>query len=1047
MELSDQEKIKKFRFVKRRLSVHYSIINNITEKNYFSRKPAEEKTIYNKRKNILKKPLIEQEQSMKHLKEIYMKNKNEFKYHKNEEDEEDNDSSSYYEKELDYGMVQNFLVGSYDEDFQRMLHILTSPYSERNQSELDYVLSFLINAKIGETLKTDMLLTELTIPELYEYFKPYIFGKCYNFLDTIYNKGEEADNLYLVLYGSVGQYRLDVYEEEITCEEYFIFLCDCYTLYEEEIEMGFIFSEQDEPKKEYKISVKSILEDEKKVENKLINDSQHHHILNEKALSNRKDKEEEEDEKTEQYIDHYLICHMVDENKDIYPLKDIGDLVRLKKIIFKLRLYMILNDSNLKDAELLYSAYEFPLTYLNFDKVLNGNVSLTKYVEILSNNFKQYDYFYLKLLSPQKHKVKLMKYVKYDANFEPYSLFGNFELINTEAKRDLTVRCETEKCIVLAIDKKSYSSAIYAAQKEKRDKEIELIHSCYLFKNISKRYFKRKIYSTFQINYFFKDNLLFRQSEKLTHFIFIKEGTIELSLQNMSFVEFHHLIKAVRETLIKKAKDCKMNLKDIFDFNTKVDSKSNFNMNTIRGILNQKQNFLFQRNEKGIFGDYELYFGLPALLTGTVISDKCLLYVYEYENYNNLTYDTYLLGESLKHNSFNKLKSLLKRMIMVYNSYWRLSMEQLSKSLQEKEQIFHIMNKDDEKELSKRSLFNSINMKNGSLLNRLYNSYNSHNNHNTHNTHNSHSHISHKVSGKNITLLNGLSTFGRFNIIQKGDENTQHIIDHNFMNTQNNIRINNNNNNQINNKSHNTLYPSVNTSYLGKQSTIKTYIVESPIEKKENVKHFSIKTILSKDKIKEKRYSMPKKKNNELEKELSNEYKTLNEGDYQKKLIKSFIQEMEAQRVASKKEKKKIFLPPIIYSSQRQLNTENNIKIISSYNNKITNRTNSPFKLKKSQYYKASLKKGSGPKLNDSLLANEKSLDKSESIIEIEDNSNKSKNNSKLYDGMKEILQKKARTRSKFRKKIDIKLAQLYNIQFRKDKKNSSNDKSFISIN
>ena len=26
------------------------------------------------------------------------------------------------------------------------------------------------------------------------------------------------------------------------------------------------------------------------------------------------------------------------------------------------------------------------------------------------------------------------------------------------------------------------------------DKEIELIHSCYLFKNISKRYFKRKIY-------------------------------------------------------------------------------------------------------------------------------------------------------------------------------------------------------------------------------------------------------------------------------------------------------------------------------------------------------------------------------------------------------------------------------------------------------------------------------------------------------------------------------------------------------------------------
>jgi hypothetical protein len=198
-----------------------------------------------------------------------------------------------------------------------------------------------------------------------------------------------------------------------------------------------------------------------------------------------------------------------------------------------------------------------------------------------------------------------MKYVKYDANIEPYSLFGNFELINVEAKRDLTTRCETEKCIVLCINKKSYSSAIYNAQKEKRDKEIELIHSCHLFKNISKRYFKRKIYSTFQINNFFKDNILFRQNENLTHFIFIKEGTIELSLQNMSFVEFHRLIKDVRETLIKKAKECKINLKELFDFDTKVDSKSNYNMNTIREILNQKQTFLFQRNEKGIFGDYE----------------------------------------------------------------------------------------------------------------------------------------------------------------------------------------------------------------------------------------------------------------------------------------------------------------------------------------------------------------------------------------------------------------------------------------------------------
>jgi hypothetical protein len=413
--------------------------------------------------------------------------------------------------------------------------------------------------------------------------------------------------------------------------------------------------------------------------------------------------------------------------------------------------------------------------------------------------------------------------------------------------------------------------------------------------------------------------------------------------------------------------------------------------------------------------------------------------MYDYDNYKNLTYDTYLLGESLKHNSFNKLKSLLKRMIMVYNSYWKLSMEQLAKTLQEKEEIFHIMNKDEERELSKKSLFNPINtIRNGSFKNNLYNNYNNH-----------------KVKDKNNNLLNGLSSFGRYNMLHIGNEDTHNnnnnnnnkTIKHNFVNTLNTISTNNNNN-HFNNKSHKSLNPSVNYSYFEKSSPIKTFVVESPKEKKIEIKYFSIKEIISNDLKMNKRYSLPKKKNNYLEKEFGNEFKTLNEGDYKKKLIKSFKQTMEAQRVASKKEKKKIFLPPIIYSNQKPINTENNIKIINSYNNKILNRTNSPFKLNKSKFYiKTSLKKESELNLNDSLFANEKSLDKSESLIEVENNSNKSKYNKKLYDGVKENMQKKARTRSKFRKKNDIKFAQLYNIQCRKDKKNNSTDKSFMSIN
>ena len=100
---------------------------------------------------------------------------------------------------------------------------------------------------------------------------------------------------------------------------------------------------------------------------------------------------------------------MIEENKEIYPLRDISDLVRLKKIIFKLRLYMVLTESSVKDAEILYILYDFPTSYLNFDKVLNQQITVQKYIEILSNNFKLYDYFYIKLLGSEKNKVKLMK--------------------------------------------------------------------------------------------------------------------------------------------------------------------------------------------------------------------------------------------------------------------------------------------------------------------------------------------------------------------------------------------------------------------------------------------------------------------------------------------------------------------------------------------------------------------------------------------------------------------------------------------------------------
>ena len=587
---------------------------------------------------------------------------------------------------MDYGAVEKYLKGSYDKELQRILHILITPYKERTEEDSASLLSFFNKIKFYETIKSDMLITDLSMSELFEYFKPYISGEVHNFMDTIYYRREKSNNLYIVLDGTLGQYKLEKYEEELTCEDYFNFLSDCYNLYEEEMQLGHLLSEKDDPKKSYKISTKSIKDFLRGNTNPIHNNPK----KDEEKDENKEQKQKElndsnyEDDITEQYIDHYLICQMIEENKEIYPLRDISDLVRLKKIIFKLRLYIVLTESSVKDAEILYILYEFPTSYLSFDKVLNRSITVQKYIEILANNFKLYDYFYIKLLGNEKNKVKLMKYIKAKKNLEPYSRFGNYELNDLRAKRDLTVRCESDKCILLSIDKKMYSLAVYNAQKKKREQDIEIMHNCYLFKILSKKYFNNKIFSVFRIQNFFKGGVLIKQYEPMNNFIFIKEGILELSLQNSSFNEFHQLIKEVKEIIIKKAKELKMNQKDLFDFNPEVDSKTNLHMNTIRGILNQKQNFLFHRNENGIFGDFEFFFEIPSILTCTVVSEKCLYYQYDIEKYKQLMQETYLLNESLKTNSFLKLKSLLKRMIIVYNSYWKLSLEQLEKKLKEK---------------------------------------------------------------------------------------------------------------------------------------------------------------------------------------------------------------------------------------------------------------------------------------------------------------------------------------------------------------------------
>ena len=87
-----------------------------------------------------------QEQAIKKLKDIYIKNNSGYMFNNEER------LSNYEESVLDYNSVSNFLAGDYDPMLQKVLQILITPYKERTETDSNNLLSFFHNIKLSETL-------------------------------------------------------------------------------------------------------------------------------------------------------------------------------------------------------------------------------------------------------------------------------------------------------------------------------------------------------------------------------------------------------------------------------------------------------------------------------------------------------------------------------------------------------------------------------------------------------------------------------------------------------------------------------------------------------------------------------------------------------------------------------------------------------------------------------------------------------------------------------------------------------------------------------
>ena len=823
------------------------------------------------RRRMTKRENTEEENRINSVKELYHRNKRSSTFRTRVR------LNLAQEPILPMNLINKFAYEKHEEKVCKLYHILEKSYAERSLKEQNDLLNFLLETKISETLKSDLLITDLSVSELFQHFKQFMSMNMFNYFDTLYYKDEESVNYYVLLEGEIGQYKLEMFEEEFTCEEYLMFLFENYKNYESEKQIKNV---KERTKSKIIIKRKDNIENKEKKEK------------NENKDKKEKDKiekiEKNEEIEKEEYIDDYLLCHMIEENKDVFPLHETSDLTKIPKIILKIKLFMTLNEEQKPlNAQALFYKYDIPLTYLNFDKCLYGLISVPKYIQNLLSNFQERDHFYMRNFSAVKRQVKCYKYVKCAENLKPYSHFGNFELVDFEPKRNCTTRCESEYCIVLYFNKLLYSQIMYKLQKKQREKELENIHSYSLFRNISQRVYVRKIFSKFQIKNYFKDDVLFTQGSTLNNFIFIKEGIIELSLQNMTLFEFNKLINYIKEIIIKRAKDYNINPKEILDFNTEVEKRSSFNLKTRKEILFKRQNFLFQLSEKGFYGEIELFFKLNALLSATVVSDKCLLYSYSFDKFRSLNEETFFINENLKNGAFSKLKSLIKRMITVYNSYWLLSVEQVNKKINDEKILLNGMNVTELKQsvpplhvINPFSFGTLIGKNKGKIINNETN--NDWNNRNRKST---------SIFENNNNNIQSPKMTGRYPFLPSVNKNPQ------------------------------------NNSKVFERQKIK---VNSSMQKPRNKNIFNEEKSISFD--------------------SENKKTSINSEDYYNKLFATFKIRMLSQMIAPKKKNKKIFLPPILSNipalSNYQIFTEQNNSLDNSKNNDndINHKINSEIK-------------------------------------------------------------------------------------------------------
>ena len=576
-------------------------------------------------------------------------------------------------KTVDLNMVK--YLDKKNKKYMEILNIINKNNNQRDKNEKELLINFLLKTNIREIVKDDLEIFNLNIKKYLNYILEHISLKEFFYLDIIYYDKDTPNNFYLILNDSnVGEYELNITEELLDFEEYFLYLSSLSNLYEK-----------------YK---------EKKVFLQKININDPNEDIS--------------------FMDSYLLKKIIDENNKVYSILSYNDIRDVKEILIKIKIYNLFknteeniniekNNEEEKEEDKftgvcheqiiqIHKKFNADLSLINYDKVIYHEMTYKTFISFFKKSILSDTTIlhYIKYLNnPVKNYIKKMNYKKIK-NHKKLDYFGNFSCKNIRLSqtknfgtRKLITKSETNNTLVLCFNKREYFIKISNILKEEKEKNIIFFHDQYIFKVLNMEYFTKKIFPDFKLHMNTKGDKIFLQNQKNKNLIMLKEGIIELQMQNTSLLELGNKIKYSKNLLLQKINDIKniTNTNKLMEqiLDIEIDNKTNLQMNFVKEIINKKLNIVFSRCSKGFFGEYECFYNIPSLLTGVVVSESSEEYFYSYHNYKQLNSYTFSLNEKLEVYSFNKFLNLLKRMCNIYNSYWKIFNNQYSNLIKQED--------------------------------------------------------------------------------------------------------------------------------------------------------------------------------------------------------------------------------------------------------------------------------------------------------------------------------------------------------------------------